>query len=176
MPDPQEVDVTVVLKPNQVPPFELKSNKLQGGRLTFQNDHFPGFYVNFRLEDPQQTGYVFPNNENLALAAQRIQNDNDECPRQGQTFGQFKPVKVTDSNKTLRVRNLNQFAARFGYSLFVTTTPNDDSGQFLMLDPIGENQNGPSSFWSFDFLSAGIGFAAAAVALFVAFQFGLFGR
>jgi hypothetical protein len=144
-------DVTVVLEPDNKPNFHLKSHLLKGDKLVFKNDHFPGFTVDFTIEDPTNSGYLFPSDPKMALGARKLTNSSDACPAQGDSWKQFEPESVSTDFKTLTVRNLNEFATEFGFTLFVTQSPNPPHGPYLPLDPIGENQNGPPS------LDGGIG-------------------
>lgn len=136
-------DVTVVLEPDSNPPFHFESHLLKGGKLTFKNDHFPGFIVDFTISDPTKSGYLFPNDPKKALGARKLNNSNDACPAQGDPWDQFEPQSVSPDFKTLTVRNLNDFSTEFGFTLFVTQSPNPPRGPYLALDPIGSNQNGP---------------------------------
>lgn len=136
-------DVTVVLEPANDPPFHFESHLLKGGKLTFKNDHFPGFTVAFTISDPTNSGYLFPSDPKKALGARKLNNSNDSCPGQGDSWKQFEAQSVSTDFKTLTVRNLNEFATEFGFTLFVTQSPSGPQGPYLALDPIGDNQNGP---------------------------------
>ncbi len=134
--------VTVVLKPSDIPPFKLKSSLIKNGKLTFKNDHFPGFNVSFELDDNREnSGYRFPTDPDKALAAKPRTAGTNPCPSQGETWPEFKPLSVTNGS-TLEVRNLNQNPEEFGFTLFVTRMRNGKE-EILMLDPIGDNKNGP---------------------------------
>jgi hypothetical protein len=185
---PKDVRVTVTLKPGQVPDYTLQSQLLQGGKLTFRNNGFPGFNVYFDLVDPDNSGYVWPDDANMALAATPLAGEGTECPDQGTKWGQFNPVAVIKDkdgrNTTLKVRNPNApgQSCDFGYSLFVTQQP-DGSGSYWKLDPIGSNQNGPQADSAGDgFLArswigtAVIGLAVIAVVAVALYEFGVFGR
>lgn len=147
----KDVDVTVVLTPSQDPKWHLRSTLLQGGKLVFQNNGHPGFNVFFKIEDPEGSGYQFPDNANMALAATPLAGPGTECPDQGTKWNQFNPVNVTKDkngrNTTLEVNDPNApgQSCDFGYSLFVTLQPDGSGGpsSYWKLDPIGSNQNGP---------------------------------
>jgi hypothetical protein len=182
---PQDVYVTVTLKPGQTPDYELQSQLLQGGKLTFRNNGFPGFNVFFEISDPDNSGYVWPDDANMALAATPLAGAGTECPDQGTKWGQFNPVQVIQDkdgrNTTLKVRNPNApgQSCDFGYSLFVTQQP-DGSGSYWKLDPIGSNQNGPQMEPGF-YGASWVGRAAVALVLvaaigFALYELGVFGR
>jgi len=185
MANPKNEDVTVVLEPGQDPNFHLESKLLKGGRLVFKNEHFPGFTVNFAISDPTNSGYLFPSDPKMALGAKQIHNPNDRCPAQGDSWKQFEPVSVSTDFKTLTVRNLNEFATDFGFTLFVTQSPSGPQGPYLALDPIGQNENGPPSVdgggglfgsqgisWSY----VAVGVAVVVLALIALSRFGVFGH
>jgi hypothetical protein len=183
MTTPKDETVTVVLEPGQNPPFHLKSNLLKGSKLVFKNDHFPGFSVNFTLDDPTNSGYLFPSDPKLALGARQKNNPNDDCPSQGDSWKQFEPVSVSTDFKTLTVRNLNESATLFGYTLFVTQSPNPPHGPYLALDPIGQNENGPPTVEDGGLIGLGfnrtylaIGAGIVVLALIAMFKAGVFGR
>lgn len=152
MTDPKTVQVGVFYKPGEDPNFAFVSDLKKGNsnELVFKNDGHPGFWVEYNL-DPKSFGdLVFPNDETQALSCAVLHNPNDKCPDTG-TWDEFKPHKVKNSNRTLVVRNINgklppgKTEVQFGYALFVTDNANG-SGDFHKLDPIGNNQNGPSAF------------------------------
>lgn len=169
----KDATVKVILNLDTDPPFHLQSSLLQGDRLVFSNDHHPGFDVYFTIEDPHNSGYLFPKNEKKALSAKEYKGATDACPDQGVDWSQFSPVDVSTDFKTLHVRNLNQFETAFGFSLFVTTTPQNPNAEYLKLDPIGDNRNGPVMSSSFSWTYVAIGVAAVAILALVAYQFGL---
>lgn len=179
MTNPAKATVTVLLKPSQNPPYSLKSSLLQGKDLVFKNNHFPGFYVYFTLQDPDKSGYLFPANPSDAFASKKIEKPGDECPDQGDQWSQLVPESVSPDYKTLTVRNYNTEIADFGYSLFVTKDPQGD-GDCLKLDPIGSNQNGPTTFGFFSSIATPIGAVAAIVVvvviLFLLYEAGVFAR
>lgn len=143
---PKDETVKVILKPSEIPPFEMKSSQLiKKGRLKFDNDHFPGFNVSFELDDSKEhSGYRFPTNPADALAAKRLGNGDNPCPGKGETWDQFKPISVTTDRMSLVVRNLNEYQADFGFTLFVTRQGTGGE-ETLVIDPIGTNGNGTRS-------------------------------
>jgi hypothetical protein len=170
----KDADVTVTLLPSQDPPFKIGSPLLQGSKLVFKNQNFPGFMISFNLEDPENSGYLFPDDPKKAFSAKQYQG-TPSCPAQGASWSELDPVEVTNSNRTLRVRNYNQQIADFGYSLFVTK--DGQGGPFLQLDPIGQNQNGPTMSegggWGWGTYAAiAVGIAAIGFALY---ELGVFG-
>jgi len=173
MTKPKTANVTIVLQPSKSPPFKLKSGLLQGRDLSFRNQNFPGFYVNFNLEDPEGSGYLFPANPNDAFAAQELKSQTDSCPEQGDSWSELIPEDVSSDYKTLTVRNYNSYAANFGFSLFVTKDP-QGSGPYLKLDPIGANHNGPRSAPTRRLAAVAVGTAAIVVLAFVLYEFGVF--
>ena len=143
---PKDETVKVILKPSEIPPFEMKSASLiKKGRLKFDNDHFPGFNVSFVLDDSkEQSGYRFPMNPADGLAAKKLANGDNPCPSRGETWDQFKPISVSSDRMTLVVRNLNEYQADFGFTLFLTRQGTGGE-ETLVIDPIGTNGNGTRS-------------------------------
>src|SRR5215208_3820441 len=163
MSNAKDATVKVTVLPEANPPFRLQSSLMQGGELVFHNDHHPGFYVHFTIDDPDSNGYRFPKNEKKALAAKKWDGVGDPCPAQGETWDEFYAESVSSDFKTLKVRNPNGSKAKFGYSLFVTQTP-ETGGQFLTLDPIGDNRNGPIAMDSLSWGATAIGGALVGAA------------
>lgn len=188
MANAKQETVKVVLEPESDPPFHLQSSLIKNGKLTFKNNHFPGFVVDFTIDDPTGSGYRFPSNPTLALGARRINDVHDRCPSQGDSWQQFEPVSVSTDGKTLTVRNLNETKTQFGFTLFVTQSPNPPHGPYLELDPIGDNQNGISdsgggfgggsfdTFLGMTTTQLAIGAGIVVVALVALYEFGVFGR
>lgn len=136
-----DVEIDVYLELDRDPPFRLETclPVNSAGEILFENHGRPGFIINFNLQDPDGTGYRFPDDEDEALYAAK----GNVCPTSKSSWGQFKPLDVKNDNRTLVVRNLNQKGeeGKFGYALRVTK---DDGKTFLLLDPIGDNRNGHS--------------------------------
>ena len=138
-PEPWVVDIDVYLEPEGVdPPFFLETilPVNSDGEIVFQNHLRDGFIINFNLKDPEETGYLFPDDEDEALYSSKGKG----CPTSKGQWGQFKAMEVVKpANTTLVVRNLNQSGqqGQFGYTLRVT-----DGSKWRELDPGGDNQNG----------------------------------
>lgn len=135
----KEETVDLYIDPKANPPFTMKSKLLKDGKLTFKNDHHPGFVINFNIVD-DGGGYTFPDSASDALAAAELEKGKSDCPKQGAKWSEFTPLEVTNKNLTLRVENLNNHPAQFGFTMFVTK---DGKKPYLELDPIGDNRNGP---------------------------------
>ena len=178
MANAKQETVKVVLEPDNSPPFHLESNLIKNGKLTFKNNNFPGFIVDFTIDDPTASGYLFPSDPKKALGAKKLQNQGDRCPAQGDSWQQFVPNSVSTDGKTLTVRNLNESATEFGFTLFVTQSPNPPRGPYLALDPIGDNQNGISDSGSFAISTTrlAIGAGVVVVALVALYQLGVLGN
>lgn len=156
--NPKDMHVKVFLTPNATPPFHLDPP----GPLTFVNNYHPGFHVHFHLQDPTH-GYLFPpnNDKDKAVWSELGQG---ACPQAG-VWEVFKPLHVTPNRKTLVVHNANvaPILGEFGYTLRVI----DNSGNWLDLDPGGNNQNGPVRFdWSY--VAVGVGSALVTSAVLAA--------
>lgn len=151
VPDPKPVSVKIHYQPNEDPPFYFVTDLPVGnnGELIFINKGHPGFWISYELDDSFGK-LVFPNDEQQALCSAVMEDEDDRCPDEG-IWNEFSPHKVKDRNRTLVVRNINgklpagKREVRFGYTLYVTENPNGD-GDWVELDPIGSNQNGPISF------------------------------
>jgi len=189
--DPNTAHVRVVLKRGKNPDYQLHSPLMENGKLTFRNNGHPGFKVFFDLEDPDGSGYQFPDDENMAIAVTKKQNppvSGWDCPDQGATWPIFQPKRIWKDgnlrNMTLEVTNPNPPGQEgdFGYSLFVTQQPDGSGGpaSYWKLDPIGSNQNGPEFIGPDSGLGwatyAAITVAAVALIAFALYEFGVFGR
>ena len=158
---PNHVTVDVILKPGQTPPFEFQSSDLPVGSdnsLTFANNGRPGFLIDYSLKEPTH-GYRFPDNsipDNLNEALYSAEGPG--CPNAKGQWQQFKAQNVKQQGKILVVRNLNECAAEFGYTLRVT---DDQGASYLPLDPGGFNQNGPQVKSSWPYAAAAVGGAVA---------------
>ena len=141
-PEPWTVDIDVYLQPEGTdPPFYLETYLPvnSANEIVFQNHLRPGFIINFNLQDPHNTGYLFPDDEDEALYSAKGKG----CPTSKGQWGQFKATEVKPGNRTLVVRNLNQggHTGPFGYTLRVT-----NGSKWRDLDPGGDNQNGQVPF------------------------------
>ena len=168
---PHHATVDVILLLGQTPNFRFESNDLNVGAnnvLTFVNNGRPGFWIDYRLKDPPY-GYLFPNNSipnNLDEALYSAVG-SDGCPNSQGQWEQFTAKNVKNAGNTLVVRNLNDCAAVFGYTLRVT---NDNGASYVELDPGGVNQNGNQSLITVSPLAAGIVGAVAGSALTLGVQ------
>lgn len=139
---PWDVHVDVYLEPEgSEPPFYLRSCLPQNsdGDLVFRNCGRHGFFVNFHLQDPHGTRYLFPRSAQLKDAL--WSREGPGCPPEnyGKQWREFKAARVSPDGKTLTVRNRNETETKFGYTLRVTK---DGGESYLDLDPGGDNQNG----------------------------------
>lgn len=162
MADPKEVDIKVFLDLGKDPPFHLQCDELpkgtKNGDFVFTNDHFPGFILNYVLQEPT-TGYRFPDDLDEALYSAKTTT----CPTSKGQWGQFKAKSVSSDNKTLVVRNMNQHGheGQFSYTLRVTKTPHNADAEYLDLDPGGTNTNGSAQGITLLNLAIGVGIIAA---------------
>jgi hypothetical protein len=178
MTDPKNVDVYVTMHADGT--YKLRSDPdiIVGGKLSFTNNHHPGFWVYFHLEDPDKTGYRFPDDPDDALWVQKVSKPGDECPKTPSTWGGFEPKKVMsgngagDVNTILQVRNRNtkDLMGDFGYTLRVVRNGSD----WWPIDPGGVNHNGSTQAQiSTAFVVTSV--LVVGVALFAMYKFGLFG-
>ena len=150
MPAPRNVEVRVILTPSGDPKWRIDSPLLEDGKLVFRNNGHPGFHVFFVIEDPENSGYQFPDDEDAALAATPVaESQGTVCPRQGVSWNQFKPMAVLKNegrNTTLKVHNPNAKGqeSEFRYTLFLTLQP-AAGDPYWELDPGGLNKNGSTS-------------------------------
>ena len=135
----KEVTVDLYIDPKANPPFTMKSKLLKDGKLTFKNNHHPGFVIDFNIVD-DGGGYLFPDSAADALSAAELEKGKPTCPKQGEKWPEFEPLEVDNGNRTLRVQNHNNHPADFGFTMFVCK---DGKKPYLELDPIGDNRNGP---------------------------------
>jgi hypothetical protein len=138
---PWTIDIDVWLeREGSDPPFRLETylGRNRNGDIIFENHRRDGFIINFNLRDPYNTGYLFPADKDEALYSAA----GAACPSAKGQWGPFKAESVTNGNRTLVVRNLNNGKQIFGYAMQVTKT---GGRPFLLLDPGGDNQNGSSS-------------------------------
>ena len=148
MADPNEADVNVILTPVTNDPkwpdnvkFELQSALGSNQELSFKNNGKPGYKLKFRIVDSQNTGYLFPDDETKAMWVRTVTSVEEGCPRTPMYWDQFEATGVDGNNKTLKVRNLNDFEQTFKFTLLFTKTPKQN-GPCIQYDPIGQNQNG----------------------------------
>lgn len=174
MGDPNKADINVILTP--VTPsdkwpdgvkFEMQSGIGAPQKLTFNNDGKPGFKLKFKIIDDQKTGYLFPENEKDAMWVKTVNNEAEQCPGSAMYWPQFEATDVTDDYKTLKVRNRNDDAQLFKFTLLFTKTP-EQNGPCIQYDPIGDNRNGAQAFIK-PALAIAIGVTVIAVVALVAF-------
>ncbi len=151
MPAPKDVEVKVILTPSNDPKWRIDSPLLEDGKLVFRNNGHPGFHVFFVIEDPENSGYQFPDHKDAALAVTPVAEGQEKvCPRQGVSWPQFNPKAVIKNdegrNTTLQVHNPNAKGqeSEFRYTLFLTLQP-AAGGPYWELDPGGLNKNGSTS-------------------------------
>jgi hypothetical protein len=138
---PWEVDVDVyVYAEDHDPPFLIESylQTAQNGNLQFHNRGRDGFNVRFTLHDLSNQGYQWPRPNEVAQALRSQQGEG--CPPANcGHWDQFEPKSIIHNRKVLIVRNLNEYEAKFGYTLRITK---DDGATYRELDPGGDNWNG----------------------------------
>lgn len=145
---------------------EFQSNLGNGNRLTFKNNKHPGFRVNFVISDPDNTGYLFPQDIQKALWSKEIPDGSNECLTAPAYWDGFKAVGVSADFKTLTVSDPNRKKQRFTFTLRFTLDP--IQGNCIDWDPIGNDQNGPRTKASFTtpIIGAGVGGALGIAAVF----------
>ena len=144
---PRPIEVETQLNPAGQPKllFTIDKNK-----LTFKNDHHPGFDVIFTLKDTDQNGYVFPASPLEAMWCQPIEGPGpDACPTSEVHWDGFCATSVDNNHLSLHVTNPNgalngKLEQMFGFVLRVTKTPEITAPTCEPLDPIGTNKNGPT--------------------------------
>jgi hypothetical protein len=160
MADPKNENVTVVLTRDPSWPDgikkEFQSNLGSGSQLTFRNNNHPGFNVNFVISDPDNTGYLWPQNKQDALWSKKIPAGSNECLTAEEHWQGFQATGVSADFRTLTVSNPNRKQQRFTFTLRFTLDP--QNGPCIDWDPIGDDQNGPRSSW-------GIGTTTTAAAI-----------
>lgn len=157
MGSPIDRNIDVLIEPDPGSEHGVRFS-MPNGDLTFKNDGNDGFRVFFRIKDPHNTGYRFPDDLREALWVQPMEpGDLDACPDDYCFWDQFEAKQVLDDNRTLRVRNRNRKSQKFGFTLRVTKKP-AQNGPCIPYDPIGDNQNG-----NWNTVSPGTGTSAAIV-------------
>ena len=143
----KDVTVKVILDPpGNNPPFHFESNDLPIGNdnvIYFSNcGKLKGFTIHYDLDDTANPGFRFPTrtthgNDYLDEALWATQSGG--CPTQQCKWDVFEARREENSGRTLVVRNKNEVAENFAYTLRVANGTN-----WLNLDPGGVNQNGGS--------------------------------
>ena len=140
---PRDIDVELVPNPAGNPPLLFT---IDHDKLTFKNDHHPGFLVRFNIIDSQHTLYKFPDNPDDAMWVQTIDSTTpNNCPNTPMYWDGFKGTRVTNSNMTLDVDNPNTAEQLFAFTLRFTLQPHDTNPHCEPFDPIGSDKNGPAS-------------------------------
>jgi hypothetical protein len=112
------------------------------GNILFENNHRPGFNINFNLYDETGGGYVFPPQPKVKEAC--WSRTGTSCPTSA-IWEVFDPRRVTNGGTTLVVYNDNPTVGGSGglgpfkYTLRVT---NDGGNTYCDLDPGGSDMNG----------------------------------
>ena len=155
----KKVDVTIYAEPDKSGSgisFSLESVLGNGDRLTFKNDKKDDFYkVFYHLEDGN-LGLKFRSDPDDALWVVK----GGPCPRSPAKDDEFKPIQVTDQDKTLVVHNKNRVEAEYVYTLrFVQA-----DGTGVDWDPIIDNRNGGTAIVRFSLMGC-VAAAGGAVAL-----------
>lgn len=150
-------DIRVILTPDSSWPDgikkEFKSNLANGDQLTFKNNKHPGFIVNFIIDDPQNTGYLFPADKKKALWVKKTTAGSNDCVTQPAYWDGFEATGVSPDFKTLTVSNPNHDVQLFVFTLRFTKNP--QSGNCIDWDPGGSDQNGPRTSLNATFLILG---------------------
>lgn len=150
-------NIDVLITPDTSAPNGVRFS-MPNGDLTFKNDGNDGFRVFFNIQDPQNTGYKFPDDRREAMWVKAMEEgDPPACPDDYVYWDQFQAKQVMNNNMTLRVRNLNRKSQKFGFTLRFTKTPTAN-GPCIPYDPIGDNQNG-----NWNMVSVSTGTSAALV-------------
>jgi hypothetical protein len=138
------VNIKVDLKSDGNPPvFDLVPTpplpkwKNKENDFIFENNGADGFLLNFTLHG-NALGFRFPDDTHEALYSAQ----GAGCPASRGQWDQFEATEVTGGNKTLVVRNHNQYEAEFGYTLNVQRIGAKGDVEWLPLDPGGLNKNG----------------------------------
>jgi hypothetical protein len=147
----QTASVDITLTPDSNAPhgikFEMGSNLKKGDELTFKNAKKGDWFdVDFNILDPQNTGYLFPDDPAKAMYVKPVNSITDPCPENWddpQYWPQFTAKKVTKGGRTLEVTNLNETVQLYKFCLWVTKMPKAN-GPCIPYDPIGNNQNAGS--------------------------------
>jgi hypothetical protein len=145
-----DVEITDDSNPDDVQcNLSSKEITIKGGdTLIFSNDHHPGFVITFQLTNTDRyKDYVFPNHVHDdrwhdAIWAKPIDDVHDSCPHLERWTG-FWQLGVCKDNKTVTVSNPNPRKQLFKFALRFAKNANEAA--VAMCDPIGDNQNGPTS-------------------------------
>lgn len=145
----KNVNVKVILHaPGSSPPYHFESDDLpidKDNVIYFSNcGKSKGFMVHYDLDDGANPGYRFPTNQtngNDYLDKALWVAQSSSCPTRQCKWDVFEAKSVEKGGLTLVVRNKNETAADFAYTLRVIK-----GTTWLDLDPGGSNQNGGIPF------------------------------
>lgn len=152
MPYVRNKTIRVIIKADAGHPdgvrFEMNTNNGQGPvqKVKFENKKHPGLVVYFNIEDPDNTGLLFPPVPGDALWA-NFSPPNDPnpppCPDPNNPpppWPGFIPVSVEDNQRQLIVycRNLDKQLFKFALRFVGPNGP-------VNYDPIGDGADGPRS-------------------------------
>ena len=110
------------------------------------NDPRPGFIIYFDIDEPRGVDcqfyaadpmWVMPINELSAGICAKL--GTGPCPTSPCHWDQFYTIGLINNNKTLIVRNRNDYEQMFAFTLRLQV---DGCRRVFELDPIGSNQNG----------------------------------
>ena len=141
---PRERDLYLVITRNSDDPCDISYNLV--GDLDFENAHRPGFMVFIDIVADEELGarflssdpmWVQPFSEDTAAGCEKA--GGRLCPTSPSYWDQFKAVGVINGDRTLLVRNKNDYAQRFAFTLRFQV---EGCRRVFELDPIGNNQNG----------------------------------
>jgi hypothetical protein len=166
MANPKDVDVTVLVTSDPSKPegvaFELQSTLGSSNKLTFKNSNHPGFKVNFKISDPDNTGCRFQPKPEDAMWVQTFPSSAPPvCPVTPLYWDQFEATDVKNQETRLIVVNKNSYPQMFAFSLRFTKPGSPDA---ILYDPIGDNRNGDMEVASMS-LGTGLLIAGAVVAV-----------
>src|SRR5687768_13151736 len=93
--------IAVLITPDANAPDGVRFS-MPNGDLTFKNDGNDGFRVFFDIQDPQNTGYRFPDDKREAMWVEAMQPGGpNACPTNYSYWDQFQAKEVMNNNMTL---------------------------------------------------------------------------
>lgn len=169
----QTVNVDIILTPDANEPngirFEMDSSFKKGSELTFKNNNKGDWFeVDFNIVDKGKTGYLFPDDCKKAMYVKPVTDVSEACPDDWncpEFWPQFAATNVTNNNRRLHVKNLNETVQLYKFCLWFTKTP-EANGPCIPFDPIGSNQNAGAGATSISTTTAAI-ITIAVIALVV---------
>lgn len=149
---PRDVDIDVIVTKTGDGPcdfaFDIKESDKH--KLVFKNDkdgeQRPGYIVYFHIEEPKDVNSQFYSTDSMWV--QPFGNVSAEiagklgttvCPTSPCYWDQFFVIGLINKNKTLMIRNKNDYEQDFAFTLRLQV---QDCRKVFELDPIGSNQNG----------------------------------